>query len=287
MATCFLLPFLRLCARRCALPASALFLFAPPALADAPAGDEHATLISVLLWMLVITSLAIVGLTFAALRYRRALRHLRQIQRQSREALETQQKTDVLNRTLLLAVEQSPTSIVVTDLRARIEYVNHCFGQFQQALAETGADPACITLEITENLLLEDLNEVIARMEELTALGVHFSIDDFGTGYSSLSYLKRLPISEMKIDRSFVRNAPNDPGDAALVETIVSVANHMRLRTIAEGVETAAQADFMRRWPQVIQQGFLYGRPEPAEDWLARWRKFHLGAGAAQPLPPN
>ena len=159
--------------------------------------------------------------------------------------------------------------------------------QFRDALNETGADPACITLEITENLLLEDLNEVIARMEELTALGVHFSIDDFGTGYSSLSYLKRLPISEMKIDRSFVRNAPNDPGDAALVETIVSVANHMRLRTIAEGVETAAQADFMRRWPQVIQQGFLYGRPEPAEDWLARWRKFHLGAGAAQPLPPN
>lgn len=160
--------------------------------------------------------------------------------------------------------------------------------QFQQALAETGADPACITLEITENLLLEDLNEVIARMEELTTLGVHFSIDDFGTGYSSLSYLKRLPISEMKIDRSFVRNAPNDAGDAALVETIVSVANHMHLRIIAEGVETAAQADFMRRWPEVIQQGFLYGRPEPAQSWLERWHRFHhLDAGEAPASAPR
>ena len=146
--------------------------------------------------------------------------------------------------------------------------------QFQEVLTDTGADPACITLEITENLLLEDLNEVITRMTELAALGVHFSIDDFGTGYSSLSYLKRLPISEMKIDRSFVRNAPNDAGDAALVETIVSVARHMHLRIIAEGVETAAQAEFMRQWPEVIQQGFLYGRPEPAQSWLERWHQF-------------
>lgn len=653
MATRFFLPLRHLCARWRSLPCSALFLFAPAALADA-SGNEQATLIGVLLWMLVVTFIAIVGLTFAAFRYRLALLRLRQVQRQSRDAQEAQQKTDAINRTLLQAVEQSPTSIVVTDLRARIEYVNRCFEertgysaaeargknprilksgktspkvylslwdtlqrgeiwrgqfinrrkdgseyieqatiapvrdgsgnathyvavkedisarlkneqriyrlayfdrltnlpnrtflleqikrlarsgqagnavcalllvdidrfkrineardhtlgdlilqafaarlreivraygmavrigsdqfgallhtlpahagdvrgfarqlaetirqqartpplpeghervtltlsigitlfpddgddspgdvlrraesalyrakkhggnqalsfedhmleeerriflienglrtaifndqlrlylqqftnkqgepvgcealirwqhpergliapaafipvaeesdliceldyrvmreacrisaqegragrplpisinvsprhfrhrdfvrQFQTVLAETGADPARITLEITENLLLEDLREVVRRMEELAALGVHFSIDDFGTGYSSLSYLKRLPISEMKIDRSFVRNAPNDPDDAALVETIVSVASHMHLRIIAEGVETAAQAEFMRQWPEVIQQGFLYGQPEPADVWLERWHRFH------------
>ncbi len=138
-------------------------------------------------------------------------------------------------------------------------------------LAATGADPSHLTLEITEGLFIDNLNDVIAKMSELTALGIHFSIDDFGTGYSSLAYLKRLPIHEVKIDRAFVQDAHANPGDAAVVETILAVAAHMHLRVVAEGVETEAQAVFLRGRGSVIHQGYLYGHPEPSERWLGRW----------------
>ncbi|MFZ5484296.1 MAG: EAL domain-containing protein [Pseudomonadota bacterium] len=140
-------------------------------------------------------------------------------------------------------------------------------------LASSGADPHHLTLEVTEGLVIDNLAEVVARMTELRDLGLHFSVDDFGTGYSSLAYLKRLPIAELKIDKSFVQDAPEDPGDAALVETILAVARGMHLRVVAEGVETEAQAAFLNARGQVIHQGYLYGRPEPAEVWLARWRE--------------
>lgn len=143
-------------------------------------------------------------------------------------------------------------------------------------LTATGADPTHLTLEITEGLAIADIDAVIRRMSELTALGLHFSIDDFGTGYSSLSYIKRLPIHELKIDKSFVQDAPLDPNDAALVETILSVARHMRLQVVAEGVETPAQAEFLasRVDPAqpLIYQGYLYGKPAPADDWITHWR---------------
>ena len=140
-------------------------------------------------------------------------------------------------------------------------------------LRRTGADPTQLTLEVTESLLINNMDEVIAAMGQLSALGIHFSIDDFGTGYSSLAYLKRLPIDEIKIDKSFVQDAPVDTDDAALVETILSVARHMHLKVVAEGVETQAQADFLARQSrEVIYQGYLFGKPEPAEVWLGRWR---------------
>jgi diguanylate cyclase (GGDEF)-like protein len=139
-------------------------------------------------------------------------------------------------------------------------------------LAATGADPTHLTLEVTEGLVIDNVDAVVAKMGELAALGIHFSVDDFGTGYSSLSYLKRMPIHELKIDKSFVQDAPVDPNDAALVETILSVARHMHLQVVAEGVETVAQAEFLNARAQVIHQGYLYGKPEPAETWIARWR---------------
>lgn len=138
-------------------------------------------------------------------------------------------------------------------------------------ISETGADPLRLTLEITEGLVIEDVGEVIAKMSELVVLGFHFSIDDFGTGYSSLAYLKRLPIHELKIDKTFVQDAPNDPDDAALVETILSIADHMRLKVVAEGVETDAQASFLNSRGTVIHQGYLYGKPEHAQMWIERW----------------
>ncbi|MDX5362828.1 MAG: EAL domain-containing protein [Pseudazoarcus pumilus] len=100
-------------------------------------------------------------------------------------------------------------------------------------LTDSGADPKLLTLEITEGLFIHNIAEIAERMHELAAIGVRFSIDDFGTGYSSLSYLKRLPIHELKIDQSFIQDAPDDPSDAALVETILSVAGHLKLDVVA------------------------------------------------------
>ncbi|CAN7533250.1 putative bifunctional diguanylate cyclase/phosphodiesterase [Acidovorax sp. LjRoot194] len=143
--------------------------------------------------------------------------------------------------------------------------------QLRDILATSGADPSLLTLEVTEGLVIDDFDEAVAKMRELAALGVEFSLDDFGTGYSSLAYLKRLPIQELKIDRSFVHEAPTNADDGVLVEGILSVARHFGLRVVAEGVETREQADFLRqRAPDIIYQGYLFGRPEPQEDWLAR-----------------
>jgi diguanylate cyclase (GGDEF)-like protein/PAS domain S-box-containing protein len=139
-------------------------------------------------------------------------------------------------------------------------------------LAASGADPTCLTLEVTEGMMINDVNEAVAKMKELAALGIRFSVDDFGTGYSSLAYLKRLPIHELKIDRTFIQDAPNNSDDAALVETILSVARHMQLNVVAEGVETEEQAAFLNKRASVIHQGFLYGKPGPAADWVSIWR---------------
>ena len=125
-----------------------------------------------------------------------------------------------------------------------------------------------LVIELTEGVLVHDPEVVAERMAALGALGVRFSIDDFGTGYSSLTYLKRLPLHELKIDRSFILEAPHDADDAALVGLIVSVAGHLRLEVVAEGVETAVHADWLRSHPGVRRQGYLYGRPVPAGDWF-------------------
>lgn len=139
-----------------------------------------------------------------------------------------------------------------------------------QLLETTGADPTRLTLEITEGLVINDINDVIAKMTELNQIGIHFSIDDFGTGYSSLAYLKRLPIHELKIDKTFIHDAPTDADDAALVETILAVAKHMRLKVVAEGVETEEQASFLNARGEVIHQGYLFGKPEAAQLWIDR-----------------
>jgi diguanylate cyclase (GGDEF)-like protein len=140
--------------------------------------------------------------------------------------------------------------------------------EVRRILADTGAAPSHLTLEITEGLLVNDINDVVAKMTELTSLGIHFSLDDFGTGYSSLTYLKRLPIQELKIDKTFVQDAPTNPDNAALVETILAVAKHMKLDVVAEGVETREQAAFLKARAEVIYQGYLFGKPEPSHVWL-------------------
>ncbi len=166
----------------------------------------------------------------------------------------------VAEQGLRIAVNVSPRQFHRVDFVERVRTI----------LAETGADPTRLTLEVTEGLVIDDVHQTIATMSELRALGVHFSIDDFGTGYSSLAYLKRLPINEVKIDRTFVQDAPTDPNDAVLVEVILALARHLGLAVVAEGVETEAQADFLRARAEITCQGFLFGRPEPAEALLAR-----------------
>ena len=141
------------------------------------------------------------------------------------------------------------------------DYVAQVLG----ALHTSGANPERLKLELTESLLLADVEDVIARMEHLRRYGVGFSLDDFGTGYSSLSYLKRLPLDQLKIDQGFVRDLQTDPNDAAIVRTILALAQSLDLSVVAEGVETTGQLEFLQRHGCQSFQGYLFGRPMPAE----------------------
>jgi EAL domain-containing protein (putative c-di-GMP-specific phosphodiesterase class I) len=142
--------------------------------------------------------------------------------------------------------------------------------QVIQTLDNSGANPQKLKLEITESLLLDDVEDTIAKMTLLKDHGVGFSLDDFGTGYSSLAYLKRLPLDQLKIDQSFVRDVFTDANDAAIVRTIVALAQSLGLAVIAEGVETEAQRDFLAAQGCLAYQGYLFGQPEPADCLSAR-----------------
>ncbi|MDB5840195.1 MAG: domain S-box-containing protein/diguanylate cyclase protein, partial [Herminiimonas sp.] len=138
-------------------------------------------------------------------------------------------------------------------------------GQALAILNNTGADPQKLKLELTESLLVANVDNVVAKMCALKAVGVGFALDDFGTGYSSLSYLKRLPLDQLKIDQSFVRDVLTDPNDAAIARTILVLGQSLGLDIIAEGVETADQRDFLAQHGCHIYQGYFFGRPLPAE----------------------
>ena len=176
-----------------------------------------------------------------------------------REACRLIVQLTAMGQSLHLAVNVSPRQFHQANFVAKVKDI----------LAETGADPLYLTLEITESLLVERPEEVASRMLELTKLGIRFSIDDFGTGYSSLSYLKRLPLNELKIDKSFVQDIPQDSNDAALVETILSMAHHLGFEVVAEGVETDEQFVFLVDRQCEYFQGYLFHRPQPAQAWLA------------------
>ena len=131
----------------------------------------------------------------------------------------------------------------------------------RDALDRTGAVPSRLTLELTESAVIEDTADAVAKMSELGALGIRFSIDDFGTGYSSLAYLRQLPVSEIKIDRSFIRDVIQDPNDAAIVDAILAMAERLGLDVVAEGVETTEQAVWLEARGCQVFQGYLFGRP--------------------------
>jgi EAL domain-containing protein (putative c-di-GMP-specific phosphodiesterase class I) len=140
-------------------------------------------------------------------------------------------------------------------------------GQVCKVLEETGAKATLLKIELTESLVLHDITDTIEKMEALKLLGIRFSIDDFGTGYSSLSYLKRLPINQLKIDRSFVQDIDTDQSDAIIAQTIIGMAHTLGFNVIAEGVETEAQRACLENQGCLTYQGYLFSKPIPLPDF--------------------
>ena len=133
-------------------------------------------------------------------------------------------------------------------------------------LAQTGLAPGCLELELTESLFMHDVALAVSQLHDMKALGVQLSIDDFGTGYSSFAYLRTFPIDVLKIDRSFVGDVASDADDAAIVVSIIALAHNLKLRVVAEGVETAEQLDYLRQHGCDEAQGFYFSHPLPAEE---------------------
>jgi len=153
--------------------------------------------------------------------------------------------------------------------------------EVKRLLEDARVVPSGLVLEITESVFMDDPDLARERLQALRNLGVGISIDDFGTGYSSLTYLKRLPVSELKIDQSFVDGLPDDEADTALVNIILSAAQQLKLRVVAEGVETASQAQYFDQRPDVVLQGFLFDRPSDVKEWMGKWG----AANARRQLP--
>jgi EAL domain-containing protein (putative c-di-GMP-specific phosphodiesterase class I) len=135
--------------------------------------------------------------------------------------------------------------------------------QVRRALYESGADPTRLKLELTESLVLDDVSDTVTKMHALKDLGISFAMDDFGTGYSSLTYLKQLPLDQLKIDQSFIRDLSTDPSDVAIVQAIITMGRTFELNVISEGVETEEQFEFLDNHGSHAFQGFLFGRPVP------------------------
>lgn len=163
------------------------------------------------------------------------------------------------------------------------QFIEH----LRQTLDRFRVPGARLILELTEGLLLEHTPEVMERLQTLKAMGVGLSLDDFGVGYSSLAYLKRLPIDEVKIDRSFVRDLPQDREDAVIARTIAAIAGQMRLDLIAEGVETEAQLEFLCGLGCQRFQGYYFGRPLPAAEFETRHRQPRHGRHGSPPPCPS
>jgi EAL domain-containing protein (putative c-di-GMP-specific phosphodiesterase class I) len=139
--------------------------------------------------------------------------------------------------------------------------------QVREVLTRTGAAANRLKIELTESVVLDNINDTIAKMHDLKQLGVRFSMDDFGTGYSSLAYLTQLPLDQLKIDRSFVRNIGTKHTDAVIVQTIIGMGNSLGMEVIAEGVETEAQRAFLEHAGCIAYQGYLFSKPVPLDEF--------------------
>jgi len=173
-------------------------------------------------------------------------------------------QADVLTRALTLSVNVSARQFHQADFVAQVE----------RAVEDHAVNPKLLKLELTESILLENIDETIAIMSELREIGVCFSLDDFGTGYSSLQYLKRLPLDQLKIDQSFVRDLAADSSDKAIVKTIIAMAQGLNLEVIAEGVETEEQRLLLLSKDCHAFQGYLFSKPLPIDEFAVLLRQW-------------
>ena len=164
-------------------------------------------------------------------------------------------ESDPLARDLLIAVNVSARQFRQADFVTLVDGL----------ITQTGIDPSRLKLELTESMVLDDVGDTVVKMNALKKIGVQFSMDDFGTGYSSLSYLTQLPLDQLKVDQSFVRNIGIKPNDSVVVKTIIGMAANLNMESIAEGVETQAQRDFLEQAGCKLYQGYLFGKPVPLE----------------------
>ena len=159
----------------------------------------------------------------------------------------------------------SSIQFVAVNVSSRLFSHGKLDGQVAQVLAESGLDPACLELEVTESAVMEDPDAAQALLERLRDLGIRLSIDDFGTGYSSLARLKRLPVHKLKLDQSFVRGLPHDHDDATITRAVIALGHSLGLKVLAEGIEQPQQMEFLRQLGCDQGQGYHFGRPQPAE----------------------
>ena len=187
------------------------------------------------------------------------------------EQVDMQMLQQACHRLALWRQEPNMASLsLAVNLSARLLYQADFVEKLLQLLAESGADPHRLKLELTETILLDDMPAAIARMQELRNRGIRFSIDDFGTGYSSLAYLQKLPLDQLKIDQAFVRDMTVGDHSMAIIRAICALANSLQLEVIAEGVETESQYHRLRDMGCRHFQGYLFGRPMPVNEFEQR-----------------
>jgi diguanylate cyclase (GGDEF)-like protein/PAS domain S-box-containing protein len=177
-----------------------------------------------------------------------------------RQACVTWRELDRVGQALPLSINVSPRQFRQPSFVA----------DMMSIVIDAGVPPQQLIFEVTESLLVDNLEEIVARMHQLAQFGIRFSIDDFGTGYSNLSYLRQMPLFELKIDKSFVRDMPNDVNSTAIVQSILAMAGHLNLRVVAEGIETSEQADFLERNGGPFMQGYFFCKPMPLTDFISR-----------------
>ena len=182
---------------------------------------------------------------------------------------------DMLARDLVLAVNVSAKQFRQTGFAAQVRDV----------VLRHGIKPSLLKLELTEGILLENIEDAIATMGTLNEIGIQFSLDDFGTGYSSLQYLKRLPLDQLKIDQSFVRDIATDSSDKAIVRTIIAMAQSLGMAVIAEGVETEDQRHLLLKNGCIHYQGYLFGKPVPLDEFEGLLKCARLADQNAYPRP--
>jgi EAL domain-containing protein (putative c-di-GMP-specific phosphodiesterase class I) len=162
-----------------------------------------------------------------------------------------------------------PAVRVAVNLSARQFSQKTLVSDVARTLAQSGLTPDCLELEITESLVMHNPEGAAETLHKLKAMGITLSIDDFGTGYSSLAYLKRFPIDCVKIDRSFIKDIPTEADDMAITKGVIALGHSLRLKVVAEGVETVEQQDFLRSNDCDEMQGYLFSKPLPAEEVTA------------------